>query len=702
MAADPPSERRGVWQALLDRALDLTSRLSLPGPTTLPAAGAVVGLYAGLAAGLFANLIGLVGGVVFGLSRVLEAFDPRSETFGELEDAFLAADWHLEYALVGAPVALSALLASRLVAPGGSRDLVKTRLRVLSLLTLLALALYYPLVALSVLNSVFGHGHHIVRTLSALPWWAKILWPAVGGMLVGRLLRDRPDTHGHGVPEVQLAVRRQEEGLAMEGGLLKLFASAITIGTGGSAGREGPIAYGGAAVGSAVGRTLGFSRKELSVLLACGAGAGIAASFNAPIGGAIFAIEIILREFELRVFSPILLASVTSTMVARGVLGHAPMIRRIGYQMVSGWEILGYVALGLLCGLLSYAFVRLLHGAEAFFAGRARLGASAWLEKRPLWMRAGLGGLGVGLLVVANPAVWGGGHEWINEAAVGALPLTFLVLACGLKLVGTALTIGSGGSGGTFFPSMVIGAMAGGAFGEVVHQLFPTTTAPSGAYAVVGMGGAVAGFTRGPLTAAMMLYELTGNYAIILPLMVTCALSSVLCHALLERHAPKVLTDREILRQNPVRKVAVASSPVRPETKVQKLVDLLVSADEGALPVLDGKGEVYGVALLRELREVWPDEQLCAVLNAADVALKVRVLSGDDSLYSALEAMDQEDVDALPVVDGTRERLPYGIVTRSAIRRFLFRQSRLQADQAEPPRSPNELSTQTGRWTSVG
>ena len=190
--------------------------------------------------------------------------------------------------------------------------------------------------------------------------------------------------------------------------------------------------------------------------------------------------------------------------------------------MVSGWEIVFYAALGLVTGLLAYVFIRLMHGVEDFFHGKKPGRLSAFLGRQPLPLRAALGGLLVGCLALVHPVVWGTGHEYINEAAVRALPLALLASGCVLKLVATALTLGSGGSGGTFFPTTVMGALAGGAFGEVLHAAMPGITAPSGAYAMVGMGGAVAALTRGPLTGLMMVYELSGNYAIILPLMVTC------------------------------------------------------------------------------------------------------------------------------------------------------------------------------------
>ncbi|AGC48201.1 voltage-gated chloride channel [Myxococcus stipitatus DSM 14675] len=680
---------REALSRFVHATLQASNRLRLPGPSVLPVAGAVVGLYSGLAAGIFANLIGLVTGLTFGAAELAHTL--RRSQLLTLMEAFASAKWHLEYAIIGAPLAVGALLLARVIEPGGPRDEVKRRLRLLALLTLGALSLYYPLVALAALNSVFGHSHALSEEIPYLPWWLMLLAPTLGGVAVGRLLRDRPETHGHGVPEVVRAVKSGANVVPADRGLLKLVASAITIGSGGSAGREGPIVYGGAAFASTVGRVLGFSRKELSILLACGAGAGISASFNAPIAGAVFAMEIILREFELRVFSPIILASVAGTLVSQGVLGEAPMLRRVPYELVSGSEVLAYAGLGIGCGLLAFLFVKLLHGVEHFFQGRTRGTLSPWLGQKPLPFRAGLGGLCAGLLAFVSPTVWGSGHDYINLAAVGKLPFFFLVIACVLKLVATAVTIGSGGSGGTFFPAAVIGAMAGGAFGTLVHYFFPASTGPSGAYALVGMGGAVAALNRGPLTGMMMMYELSGNHDIILPLMVTCTIASALCHYLIERKAPKVPSDADLLESTPVHALMEHMAPVPAGLPVRPLADLLLTSETGALPVLDTAGEVYGLIQVQQLREVWHDEAMYPLLVASDLARKLPVLSPDADLAHALRLMDQEDVDALPVAaaSGIATR---GLLTRVAVRRFLFAQHATEHAQGSPPVGATEVT----------
>jgi chloride channel protein, CIC family len=651
-------------QDLVQQLLQAAQRLRLPGPSVLPVAGAVVGVYSGLAAGLFANLIALVSGVSFGLPTLVEAFRPGSAVRQRLGEAFAEAHWHFEFIIVIIPLGLAALGLTRLIAPGGPRDVVKRRLEVLSLLILGALSLYYPLVALAAVNSGLGHGHDAGRALHHISPFFVVLAPMLGGAVVGRMLRNKPETHGHGVPEVVAAVEKEGR-LPARNGLLKLVASAVTIGTGGSAGREGPMVYGGAALGSEVGRTLGFTQRELSILMASGAGAGIAASFNAPVAGAIFAMEILLREFQLRVFSPIILASVTATMVGRGVMGNAAMLERVVYTMRSGWEVVFYALLGLLCGALAYAFIQALHGVEEFFQGHRPGKVSAFLGRKPLAARAGLGGALVGLLALAHPVVWGTGHEYANAALVRELPLALLASGCVLKLVATALTLGSGGSGGTFFPATVIGAMAGGAFGELLHVLLPGVSASSGAYAMVGMGGAVAAMTRGPLTGMMMMYELSGNYAIILPLMVTCTLSSALCHALVERRAARLRLEGQMLRRTPIRPLVHWEEPVSPEAGVEGLRERLLASVAAALPVRDADGKLRGVLVSGALGERWRQAGVDA--TAAALLDEAPAVSADAPVGEVLAALEARSLAVLAVEDGTR----VGLVTRAGLERFL-------------------------------
>jgi CIC family chloride channel protein len=339
----------------------------------------------------------------------------------------------------------------------------------------------------------------------------------------------------------------------------------------------------------------------------------------------------------------------------------------VDYTMVSGWEIVFYALLGLLTGLLAYAFIRLMHEIEDFFHGKKPGRLSAFLGRQPLPLRAALGGLVVGGLALLHPVVWGTGHEAINEAAVRSLSLSLLATGCVLKLVATALTLGSGGSGGTFFPTTVMGALAGGAFGELLHAAMPGITAPSGAYAMVGMGGAVAALTRGPLTGLMMVYELSGNYAIILPLMVTCTLASALCHTLVERRAG---VDPHTLRRTPVRALVVWMEPVGPELSASALRERLLTAPVAALPVRGADGGLMGVVTASTLGERW--RQVGTESTVAALADLAPAVSEDTPLGEALAAMDIQLVDALPV-QGEGQ---VGVVTRVGLERFLRREQR--------------------------
>lgn len=522
----------------------ILTRVQLPTWPLLPIAGAIVGIYSGLAAGALANGVGFLTGLALGEGRLWAAATQGPGVLAApVMQAFRAASWHPEYAVGGIPLALIALWFSR--GPGETstereeQQLGRRRLRTLGLLLLGAIALYYQLVVLAALNAAFGYHEDLLTAIQEMPFWARILTPAAGGLVVGYILKGHPEVWGHGIPEVVGAVDNGGKGIDARAGIIKLIASSVTIGSGGSTGREGPITFGAGAIAASVGRTLGFSEKELCALIAGGAGAGIAASFNAPLAGAIFGLEIILRKIELRVLSPILLASATATMVGQSVLGKAPVLDHLDYYLRSGWELLTYALLGILIGVFSFGFTRILHHVESFFTGKWKwLFLSRWLGLLPLPLRACVGGALVGLMCVffwEGTIIWGSGHEYVNLALDGKLTAWQMATSAMAKVIGTVTTLGSGGAGGLFFPSAVLGSMTGGTLGGLLHSWAPTMFGRAGAYATVGMGGAVAAILRGPMMALVMVYELSGDYEVMLPLMITCTISSELCHALRQR-----------------------------------------------------------------------------------------------------------------------------------------------------------------------
>ncbi|MBW2619644.1 MAG: chloride channel protein, partial [Deltaproteobacteria bacterium] len=299
---------------------------------------------------------------------------------------------------------------------------------------------------------------------------------------------------------------------------VKSLASAISIAIGGSVGREGPIVQIGSAIGSSLGQVFRVSPNRMRVLVGCGAAAGIAATFNAPLAGMIFALEIILGEFAIATFSPIVLSAVMATAISRHYLGDYPAFLVPEYQLVSLWELIFYAILGLAAGVVAVGFTTTLYKFEDLFD----------LWKRPDYLKPIVAGLAIGLLGLAFPWVLGVGYGGINLALAGQMSWWLLLMLVGVKIVATSMTIGGGMSGGIFAPSLFIGAMLGGAYGQLVHALFPEITASSGAYAIVGMGALVAGTTHGPLTAFLILFEMTGNYKIILPLMSACILATLM------------------------------------------------------------------------------------------------------------------------------------------------------------------------------
>jgi CIC family chloride channel protein len=654
------------------RLLRYVTSLRLPAPSILPVTGALVGIYAGLAAGLFANLIAAIQLFGFGLPRVARRL---AGDVHPVRESLSRAPWRLEYLVAGTLLAVGLLLLAQLV-PAGSggpdapaRAETRTRLRVIASLVLGGLALFYPIVALAAVNEAFGLAPMggLSGLLAEAPLPLRPLLAAVGGVLVARVLRWAPEARGGGLGQVVQAVSRMGGGvIPTRVGLVKLIASSLTIGTGGSAGREGPIVQMGGSVGSTVARALRFSRRDLVVLVGCGSAGGIAASFNAPIAGAMFALEIILREFEVRVFAPIVLASVTATMTARALLGE--QVPHHHFRLQSTPEILAYVGVGLVGGAMALAYVRGMELSSALFDGRLASRLSRWLGRQSAELRCLLGGLLVGAIGLAVPQVMGSGQESLGAALRGELLWQLLLAAALLKVVTTALTLGSGASGGTFYPALFIGAMSGGCVGVLLERLFPGTTGGPGSYALVGMAACVAGSTRAPLTAIVIAFELTNDYTAILPLMVACTTASALCQGVLgHAHGPgsllAAIPDRAVRTL-----MSVAEQAVPARTGFEELRERLLASRHGVLPLVDGSGNLTGLAVLRDIQELLREESLGALVLAQDVARPPHALSAELDLRSALEQLEDWELPAAPVVAPEDPRRVVGMLAVAEIR----------------------------------
>jgi CIC family chloride channel protein len=362
-----------------------------------------------------------------------------------------------------------------------------------------------------------------LQLLSNLPWYHVLLVPAAGGLIVGPLVHWlAPEAEGHGVPEVIEAVSLGGGRIRRRVAAVKTVASAVTIGTGGSVGREGPIVQIGAAVGSALGQLLRLPAEQLRTLAACGAAGGIAAVFNAPIAGAFFALEVIAGNFAMPAFGPVILSSVVATVISRAYFGNHPAFVVQPFVLESNAEIGLYVGLGILCGGVSALFVTVMDRAETL-ATRLPL-PKPW---RPL-----TGGLLLGLLFLVVPNLYGVGYETMDATLRGELSWPLLALLVPLKILATSLTLASGGSGGVFLPALYVGAAAGGLYGNAVHAVLPNSTAGSGAYALIGMAGVLSASTHSPITSLLLLLELTHDYRTILPVMVVVTLATFVARAI--------------------------------------------------------------------------------------------------------------------------------------------------------------------------
>ena len=342
--------------------------------------------------------------------------------------------------------------------------------------------------------------------------------PIIGGLMVGVLVHFfAREAKGHGVPEVMYAVTEKKGVIRPRIVVFKAFASAICIGSGGSVGREGPIVQIGAAWGSTFGRILRIREHYLKTLVACGAAAGIAATFNAPIGGALFSFEVILGNFAIANVSAIVISSVLSAAIGRIYFGNIASFP-VPHYHVSGISILVLFAiLGIIGGLYGAAYSRVL----LFFE-------NLWdkIKTVPEWLKPAIGGVFIGTVGYFFPQVLGVGYPTIEKALLAHFDLGMLLILLVLKLLMTSITIASGGSGGVFAPGLYQGAMLGGAVGIVFKVMFPHIQISDGVFAAVGMSTVFAGSAHAPITAMIMLFEMTGNYQLILPLMLATVIAT--------------------------------------------------------------------------------------------------------------------------------------------------------------------------------
>lgn len=522
-------------------------------------------------------------------------------------------------------------------------------------------------------QSMWWQNNYTLDYIRSLPWWWKIAIPTVGGFLAGVIIYYfAREAKGHGVPEVMEAVALQGGRIRPRVVITKMFASAISIASGGSVGREGPIVQIGATIGSSFGQYLKIDERRLRTLVGCGAAAGIAATFNAPVAGALFAVEIILGDFGVSQFSPIVISSVMATVVSRHFFGDCPAFVVPTYSLISAFELLLYAALGVLSGFVALGFIKMLYGFEDIFDK---------IRAYPP-LKTAIGGAIIGIIALKFPEILGVGYETINEALHGNMVWQLLLILIVVKLLAVSITIGSGGSGGIFAPSLFIGAMLGGTVGTIANLLWPGIVATPGAYALVGMGAVVAAATHAPITAILIIFELTSDYKIILPLMISCIIatllttrlqkSSIYTLKLLRRgtdiHGGQSLNVLKNLKVHHIMRSDIVT--INTNTQLMPIISQFIDHPGNSIFVTDEQNYLRGVITLDKIRPIITDMQsLKGLLIAQDMMIteNIPIFKPDDSLADVMKRLGSYSFVA-PVIDNGK--IVGGIWPEDVIKRY--------------------------------
>jgi CIC family chloride channel protein len=500
----------------------------------------------------------------------------------------------------------------------------------------------------------FWRSSDYISAASSQPWYITLLIPALGGLIISPIIYyGAREAKGHGVPEIM-------ESLIFHGGqirnrvvAIKALASSICIGSGGSVGREGPIVQISSSLASSVGKLFRIRERGMRTLVAAGAAAGIGGTFNAPIAGALFAVEVLLGEFGVFSFSPIIIASVISTLTSRMITGDFSAFTVPKYTLISVWEIGPYILLGIVSGLVAILFIKTLYFFEDKF------------DKTPIHplIKPILGGLLIGAIGLTLPQVFGVGYDSIDACLQNRLGLWLALLLIFMKILSTSLTLGSGGSGGIFAPSLFLGAMTGNFLGSIFHNLFPNSISSPGAFSLVGMGAVVAAATHAPITAIIILFELTNDYKIILPLMLSSIIASLMTIGLhkesiytmkLKRRGILFKEGREvnILRSLPVKDFISQDYHVFLNTEhAGNIIDQAISGKHHSYQVIDSDNNYVGCLSLNQLKtSVSQKEIIDSLVIAQDLAVSGIQLDIEDNLERAMEIFGHEDVAEIAVL----------------------------------------------------
>ncbi len=493
------------------------------------------------------------------------------------------------------------------------------------------------------------------------PWFLLLVLPLVG-LVVGWLVQTfAPEAEGHGTDAVINAYHRERAELRKRVVPVKLITSMLTIGAGGSAGREGPVAQVGAGFGSYLADLLRLGYHDRRVLVISGMAAGIGGMFRAPLGAALFAVEVLYSDpdFESEALIPAIISSIVSYIVVASLTGWNSIFHTADIHFARPHELVAYLVLGMVVAAVGVIYVKVFYGMRDNVFARMPI---------PNWTKPAVGGFLLAILALAVPQVLGGGYGWLQLTLDNQLPLKILILLLPAKILATSLTISSGGSGGVFAPSLVIGGVTGAIFADLVGRVAPQIAPPTAACVLVGMGGFFAGVAKVPIASLIMVAEMSGSYGLLVPMMLVSSVAYLLTRgvSIYEAQVPGRVDSPahigefqiDILERLTVRQVMEPDQKVvsvHPGASFDAVLEIVGDADQEAFPVVDEHGIVEGMFSLNDVRRVMATPEVWPLLVASDLGVTAHgmaYLEPDDDLHTALQRFTAFKREILPVVDG--------------------------------------------------
>lgn len=535
----------------------------------------------------------------------------------------------------------------------------------------------------------FGDG--LLDSLHMDHRWSLFLIPVIGGLVSGILVsKFAPEAEGHGTDAAIDAFHNQGGMIRARVPIVKAIASVATIGTGGSAGREGPIAQIGAGFGSYIATRLKLSRANRRILLLAGMAGGIGATFRAPLGGALFAVEVLYQdpEFEHEGMIPCIISSIVAYSLFGVVTGWKPLLTTPAFTFKHPSELIVYLLLGICCAIFGRFYVKVFYGIHTLFE---RL-------KFPKALKPALGGLLLGILAMGVPQVLGSGYGLVQAALYGKVALWVMLAVAFAKVLATGLTISSGGSGGVFAPSLVIGGMLGGAFGATAFAFFPGLVHDPRAYVLIGMAGFFAGVSNTPIATLIMVSELTGHYALLAPLMLVCVVAMIVFrrNSIYQKQvagradSPAHLGDfvvdiLEGLKVADLTAQGRAPTLIPENLPLPEILQQIASAKGAYYPVVDSAGQLNGIFSVNDIRRILDQELPPGLVLAKDIAVpKVITISPDESLTEAMRKLSSRGLEEIPVVDDADPlRVMFMLSRRVVLARYASELEKQQGIYAE-------------------